>query len=201
LPAALTSRLALCVTASSKRARAIECSRGPDKKRRLYGELIAATQASRELQALAAELAKIAGTAAKRWRAQVDHYLPLIARIIAQSERRVLNGAAVPAGEKLVSLFERTLTSSFEAVVRCNTANKQLPPWCFGSFQPNLSVRRRARRSRLRPVGVEHPHELCVNLLVPSRQNRKRTVRIEPEISRGTCCHQPGYIDRKAFRR
>jgi IS5 family transposase len=32
--------------------------------------------------------------------------LPLIARIIAQSERRVLSGEAVPAGEKLVSLFE-----------------------------------------------------------------------------------------------
>ena len=31
---------------------------------------------------------------------------PLIARIVAQSERRVLNGEAVPAGEKLVSLFE-----------------------------------------------------------------------------------------------
>src|SRR6516225_3014443 len=92
---------------AKKRARAIEYSRGSDNKRRLYGELIAAARASRaELQALAAELAEIAGTAAKRWCAQVDHYLPLIARIIAQSERRVLNGEAVPAGEKLVSLFE-----------------------------------------------------------------------------------------------
>jgi len=92
---------------AKKRARAIEYSRGSDNKRRLYGELIAAARASRgELQALAAELAEISGTAAERWRAQVDHYLPLIARIIAQSERRVLNGEAVPAGEKLVSLFE-----------------------------------------------------------------------------------------------
>jgi transposase, IS5 family len=92
---------------AKKRARAIEYSRGSDKKRQLYGELIAAARASRaELQAFAAELAEIAGTAAERWRAQVDHYLPLIARIIAQSERRVLNGEAVPAGEKLVSLFE-----------------------------------------------------------------------------------------------
>jgi IS5 family transposase len=42
-----------------------------------YGELIAAARASRgELQTLAAELAEIAGTAAERWRAQVDHYLP-----------------------------------------------------------------------------------------------------------------------------
>ena len=92
---------------AKKRARAIEYSRGQDKKRRLYRELIAAAQASRaELQAAAAGLAEAAGTAAERWRAEVDHYLPLIARIIDQSERRVLNGEAVPAGEKLVSLFE-----------------------------------------------------------------------------------------------
>jgi len=42
----------------------------------------------------------------EHWRAQVDHYLPLIARILDQSERRVLHGQAVPAREKLVSLFE-----------------------------------------------------------------------------------------------
>jgi IS5 family transposase len=92
---------------AKKRARAIEYSRGSEKKRRLYGELIAAVRASRaELQARAGELAETAGTAAERWRAQVHHYLPLITRIITQSERRVLNGEAVPAGEKLVSLFE-----------------------------------------------------------------------------------------------
>ena len=108
---------------AKKRARAIEYNRGSDNKRRLYGELIAAARASRaELQARAAELAEIAGTAAERWRAQVDHYLPLIARIIAQSERRVLNGEAVPAGEKLVSLFEPHADIIVRAVVRSNTA-------------------------------------------------------------------------------
>ena len=92
---------------AKKRARAIEYSRGQNKKRRLYRELIAAVQASRaELQAAAAGLAEVPGTSAERWRVEVDHYLPLIARIIGQSERRVLNGEAVPAGEKLVSLFE-----------------------------------------------------------------------------------------------
>ena len=44
--------------------------------------------------------------AAQRWRAQLRHYLPLIERILAQSQRRVLDRQAVPAGEKLVSLFE-----------------------------------------------------------------------------------------------
>src|SRR5438105_3543144 len=74
---------------AKKRARAIDYSRGQDKKCQLYRELIAAAQATRaELQAAAPGLAAIAGTAAERWRAAVDHYLPLIARIIAQSERR-----------------------------------------------------------------------------------------------------------------
>ena len=92
---------------AKKRARAINYSRGQDKKRQLYRELIAAAQATRaELQAAAPRLAAIAGPAAERWRAAVDHYLPLIARIIGQSERRVLRGEAVPASEKLVSLFE-----------------------------------------------------------------------------------------------
>ena len=115
---------------AKKRARAIEYSRGSDKKRRLYGELIAAARASRaELQALAAELAEIAGTAAERWRAQVDHYLPLNARIIAQSERRVLNslprrrpGARrCQRARSWSACLSRTLTSSSEAVVRSNT--------------------------------------------------------------------------------
>jgi IS5 family transposase len=92
---------------AKKRARAIDYSRGKAKKRTLYRELIAAAQATRaELQAVAEGLAETVGMAAERWRAGVDHYLPLIARIIAQSERRVLKGEAVPASEKLVSLFE-----------------------------------------------------------------------------------------------
>jgi IS5 family transposase len=92
---------------AKKRARAIDYSRGKTKKRQLYRELIAATQASRaELQAAAEGLAEVTGTAAQRWRTEVAHYLPLIARVITQSERRVLQGEQVPANEKLVSLFE-----------------------------------------------------------------------------------------------
>jgi transposase, IS5 family len=92
---------------AKKRARAIDYSRGKDKKRALYRELIAAVQATRaELQTVAKGLAETVAMAAERWRADVNHYLPLIARIIDQSERRVLKIEAVPAGEKLVSLFE-----------------------------------------------------------------------------------------------
>jgi IS5 family transposase len=39
------------------------------------------------------------------WQLQAGHYRPLIERIVRQSERRVLAGETVPAGEKLVSLF------------------------------------------------------------------------------------------------
>jgi len=92
---------------AKKRARAIEYSRGHDKRRRLYHELIAATRATQAAVQQAAErLADLPGIAAERWRAQLSHYLPLIERILVQSERRVLRGQPVPAGEKLVSLFE-----------------------------------------------------------------------------------------------
>ena len=90
---------------AKKRARAIEYSRGQDKKRQLYRELIAAAEASRdELQAMAAGLVEAAEIATERWRAEVAQYLPLIARVIVQTRRRVLDGEIVPASEKLVSL-------------------------------------------------------------------------------------------------
>jgi len=92
---------------AKKRARAIEYSRGQDKKRQLYRDLVAAARASRaELQAVAVALAESAESAIARWRAEVDHYLPLIARVITQTQRRVFDGQTAPAGEKLVSLFE-----------------------------------------------------------------------------------------------
>ena len=40
------------------------------------------------------------------WHAEFRHYRPLIERIIAQTERRVLQGEAIPANDKMVSLFE-----------------------------------------------------------------------------------------------
>ena len=76
---------------AKKRARAIDYSRGKDNKRQLYRELIAATRATQAaLRQTVERLADIAGIAAERWRAQLAHYLPLIERILAQSERRVL---------------------------------------------------------------------------------------------------------------
>jgi len=79
---------------AKKRARAIEYSRGQDKKRQLYRE------------PMATGLAEAAGIGTEPWRAEVAQYLPLIARVIVQTRRRVLDGEIVPASEKLVSLFE-----------------------------------------------------------------------------------------------
>ena len=85
----------------------IQYSRGHDNRRRLYRKLLAAVHATRAaLLRATCRLVELNGIAAERWRAQVSHYLPLIARVLDQTERRVLHGQAVPASEKLVSLFE-----------------------------------------------------------------------------------------------
>jgi transposase, IS5 family len=92
---------------AKKRALAIQYSRGKAQKAKLYRELIAVTRATvTALERAAPRLAACATIEAELWLGQVRHYLPLIERIIAQAERRVLAGEAVPSGEKLVSLFE-----------------------------------------------------------------------------------------------
>ena len=91
--------------AAKKRWRAIEFTRGRPQRVRLYRELIKITRATLAyLDGAAAELS--GNPAAEFWRAKVCHYRPLAEQIIAQTERRVLAGEAVPASDKLVSLFE-----------------------------------------------------------------------------------------------
>ena len=95
----------------------------------LYRELIAAAEATRaELQAAAAGLAAITGTAAERWRVAVDHYLPLIARIIAQSERRVLATRRCRPARSSSACSSRTPTSSARAAVRFSTVTSSTWP-------------------------------------------------------------------------
>ena len=93
--------------AAKKRARAIQFIRGQPKRVQLYRELIGIARAARaDLRQTQARLAKQEDPQSVRWLAKASHYQPLIERIIAQSERRVLKGQQVPAGEKLISLFE-----------------------------------------------------------------------------------------------
>ena len=91
---------------AKKRARAIEYSRG-NNRQRLYRELLAKTRATLAyLHDAMARLADDPAPVAAAWRAEAEHFVPLIERIIDQTERRVLHGEKVPAADKLVSLFE-----------------------------------------------------------------------------------------------
>jgi IS5 family transposase len=93
--------------AAKKRARDIQYTRGRPKRVQLYRELIKITRATlADLHQAAAQLDTTADWTVALWQAKVDHYRPLIERIIVQSERRVLAGQPVPASNKLVSLFE-----------------------------------------------------------------------------------------------
>jgi IS5 family transposase len=92
---------------AKKRARNIQFTRGRPRRVQLYRELLQTTRATLAyLQHAAAQLTTATAGAAARWQAKVDRYRPLIERIIAQTERRLLAGEPVPAGDKLVSLFE-----------------------------------------------------------------------------------------------
>jgi transposase, IS5 family len=93
--------------AAKKRWRAIEFTRGRPKRVPLYRELIKLTRATLAyLRQAAAQLGGAADPLVALWQRQFRHFEALIERVIAQSERRVLAGEAVPAGDKLVSLFE-----------------------------------------------------------------------------------------------
>src|SRR5689334_16136621 len=86
--------------AAKKRWQAIEFTRGRPKRVPLY-------RADQDrLRDAAARLSGSANPAVTLWRTKVHRYEPLVERVIAQTERRVLCGEAVPAQDKLVSLFE-----------------------------------------------------------------------------------------------
>jgi transposase, IS5 family len=94
--------------AAKRRARAIQFSRGRPKRVQQYRELIKITRATLTyVEQAATQLWQVPDPMrVASWQAELCHYRPLIERIIWQTERRVLCGEAVPAGEKIVSLFE-----------------------------------------------------------------------------------------------
>jgi IS5 family transposase len=93
--------------AAKKRAFAIRFTRGRPNRVKNYRELLRIARATLSWLNQAAEgLTPAACPSVEIWQIQVRHYRPLVEQIIAQTERRVLAGEAVPAGEKLVSLFE-----------------------------------------------------------------------------------------------
>ena len=91
---------------AKQRARAIEYGRNAERPR-LYRELLAKTRATlASLYDATAQLADDRAPVVAAWRAEVEHFVPLIERVIDQTERRVVHGEKVPAADKLVSLFE-----------------------------------------------------------------------------------------------
>lgn len=93
--------------ATKRRAYAIQFTRGRPKRVRQYRELIAIARTMlASLEVASARLASLTDPRVMLWRAAHDHYRPLIEQVIGQTERRVIRGEAVPAREKIVSLFE-----------------------------------------------------------------------------------------------
>lgn len=91
----------------------IHNTRGQDNKKPLYRKLIAATErvVAYGVEALTELAAQRCATfeeiqIAASYAAELEHFLPLAQGVIRQSRRRVLQGEAVPANEKIVSIFE-----------------------------------------------------------------------------------------------
>jgi IS5 family transposase len=78
-----------------------------DRRLPLYKDLLKVTRKTVSCaEAALRELGAIEGLAALRFAMTLEHYLPLVSKVIAQTERRVLAGEQVPAAEKIVSIFE-----------------------------------------------------------------------------------------------
>ena len=93
--------------AAKRRAYAIQFTRGRVQRLPQYRELIKiAREMLAYLDRAAVRLELTPGLMAEVWRAGAAHYRQLIEKIIRQTERRVLHGEAVPAQDKIVSLFE-----------------------------------------------------------------------------------------------
>lgn len=92
---------------AKRRMRAIQGARNVDTRVRLYRELLTVVAAMlSEVAAARVAVARCPEVWALAWCAETAHYRGLIERIIAQTKRRVFAGEKVPAGDKLVSLFE-----------------------------------------------------------------------------------------------
>src|SRR5207248_7141992 len=74
---------------------------------KLYRRLLALTQASvDQAQQIQQWLTAWSDPATQHLESAIKHTMPLVEQVIAQAERRVLQGETVPASAKLVSLFE-----------------------------------------------------------------------------------------------
>lgn len=94
--------------AIAQRLRGKKGQKTPEKKaERLYRQLVAATETTiAQVEAVLDRLQTKASRPAQALVGSLQHYLPLVRRVIAQTRRRVFDRQNVPAAKKLVSLFE-----------------------------------------------------------------------------------------------
>ena len=93
--------------AAKRREQEIRSARGAQRRAALYRRLlrlVARTIAYAE--EAVAEVSCVTEPWAESWCAEVDAYRDLLERVVKQTKRRVFDGETVPAGEKVVSLFE-----------------------------------------------------------------------------------------------
>jgi IS5 family transposase len=75
--------------------------------RKLYKRLLVVVQALlQQVAEIQPRLRKLQDPAADGWYAELDHYLPLVEQVIAQTQQRVLHGKPAAASDKVLSLFE-----------------------------------------------------------------------------------------------
>jgi IS5 family transposase len=124
-----------------------------EKLQEAYRELIGIVQASRRQAQRVKAVAQAQGRPrARRLVAQFDRFLPLVGRAIDQAARRVLDGEVVPAGEKLLSLFEPH--------TRLITRHKAGKPVEFGRklLLDEVDGGIISRYELVDDAGLDHPH-------------------------------------------
>lgn len=92
----------------AQRLRGTKGQKTPKKKaERQYRRLVAVTETTlAQVEAVLERLQAKANRSAQALVVSLQHYLPLVRRVIDQTRRRVFDGQSVPATKKLVSLFE-----------------------------------------------------------------------------------------------
>jgi transposase, IS5 family len=81
--------------------------RGKQERPELYAELLHVARASlRQAEQVQQRLASTTDRTALNLMAALQHFVPLIQQVCAQTERRIFHDEVVPATEKLASLFE-----------------------------------------------------------------------------------------------
>jgi IS5 family transposase len=92
----------------AQRLRGQKGQKTPKKKAEgLYRQLVAVTEMTlAQVEAVLVSLRAKASRSVKALAASLQHYLPLVRKVIAQTRRRVFDNCSVPAAKKLVSLFE-----------------------------------------------------------------------------------------------